>query len=89
MVEVKLHIKDLGQLKYFLANKEFISVKRNVFNMLEETSLAHAKPVDSPLETGTKLLPDYGELMDDVNRYRRLVGKLIYLTVTRLDLFLQ
>lgn len=54
--------------------------------MLQETGMIHAKPVDSPLEVGVKLQPDEGESLEDVRRYRRLVGKLIYLTVTQPDL---
>jgi hypothetical protein len=33
-----------------------------------------------------KLLPNQGEPYSDPERYRRLVGKLIYLTITRLDI---
>jgi len=42
--------------------------------------------VDSPMDPNYKLLQDYGELLDNLGRYRRLVGKLNYLTVIRSDI---
>ena len=44
-----------------------------------------SKPLDSPMDPNTKLLPDQGELLDDPGQYKRLVEKLNYLTATRLD----
>ncbi|XP_020205955.1 uncharacterized protein LOC109791109 [Cajanus cajan] len=44
------------------------------------------KPIDSPMDPNQKLMADQGELFTDPERYRRLVGKLIYLTITRPDL---
>jgi hypothetical protein len=35
---------------------------------------------------GKKLKTEYDELLDDINQYQILVEKLIYVTVTRLDL---
>ena len=45
-----------------------------------------SKPIDTPMDSNTKFSKDDGEDVTDVGRYRRLVGKLIYLTVTRLDI---
>jgi len=44
------------------------------------------KSIDSSMDVNTKLLSDQGKLLDDVGRYRRLVGKLNYLTVTKPDI---
>ncbi|XP_052728811.1 secreted RxLR effector protein 161-like [Vigna angularis] len=44
------------------------------------------RPVDSPMDPNQKLRTEEGELFSDPERYRRLVGKLIYLTITRPDL---
>ena len=38
------------------------------------------------MEPNLKLMPDEGDFVDDPNTYCRLVGKLIYLTITRLDI---
>ena len=44
------------------------------------------KPVDTPMDLNVKLVPSQGELLRDLGRYRRLVGKLNYLTITRPDI---
>nr|KYP52594.1 Copia protein [Cajanus cajan] len=46
----------------------------------------NSKPVDTPMDPNAKLLPSQGEPFSDPERYRRLVGKLNYLTVTRPDI---
>ena len=44
-----------------------------------------AGPIDTPMERGLKL-SDKGDLLKDLGHYRRFVGRLIYLTVSRLDI---
>ena len=44
------------------------------------------KPVDTPMDLNVKLLSDQGEPYLDPSRYRRLGGKLNYLTMTRPDI---
>ena len=44
------------------------------------------KPVDTPMDPNVKLVPGHGESLGDPGRYRRLVGKLNYLTITRPDI---
>ncbi|BAU03366.1 hypothetical protein VIGAN_UM087700, partial [Vigna angularis var. angularis] len=44
------------------------------------------RPIDSPMDPNQKLASSEGDLFSDPERYRRLVGKLIYLTITRPDL---
>ena len=41
------------------------------------------KPVGTPMDPNVKLVPEQGELLRDPRKYRRLVGKLNYLTITR------
>ena len=39
------------------------------------------------MDPNVKFIPGQGELLGDPRRYWRLVGKLNYLTITRLDIF--
>ena len=45
-----------------------------------------ARPAETPMDSNVKFEAEQGELCSDPGRYRRLVGKLIYLTVTRPDI---
>ena len=85
--------KDLGQLKYFLGvevtrSKKgiFLSQRKYVLDLLEETGKLGAKPCSAPMIPNLHLAKDDGELFEDREKYRRLVGKLNYLTVTRPDI---
>ena len=48
--------------------------------------MIECKPMSVPLKQNTKLSADTGELLEDVTMYRRIVGSLIYMTITRPDL---
>ena len=86
----KFDIKDLGQLTYFLgielANSTkglFLSQRKYTLDLLKETGKLGAKPINTPMESNKKLNLEEGEPLENVGQYQRLVGKLIYLTVTR------
>ena len=63
----------------------FLSQRKYVLNLLSETGKLGAKPCISPMAPGIHLTRE-GELFKDLERYRRLVRKLNYRTVTRLDI---
>jgi hypothetical protein len=48
--------------------------------------MTRCKPISIPLEQNVKLSVDKGNLMEDTTMYRHIVGSLIYMTITRLDL---
>ena len=57
-----------------------------MLDILEETSLLGSKLVELPMDPNVKLYEDQGELLSNPKRYHRLVGKLNYLTITRLNI---
>lgn len=93
LLSQKFEIKDLGFLKYFLGmevarSSQGISVSQRKYalDLLRETGKIGCKPVATPMDPNTKLMPRTDELAADKGRYQRLVGKLIYLTHTRPDI---
>ncbi|RVX15329.1 Retrovirus-related Pol polyprotein from transposon TNT 1-94 [Vitis vinifera] len=85
--------KDLGKLKFFLgieiaqsSSGVVLSQRKYALDILEETGMLDCKPVDTPMDPNVKLVPGQGEPLGDPGRYRRLVGKLNYLTITRPDI---
>ena len=63
-----------------------ICQRKYAFDILSETGMMDSKPVDTPMDPNIKLFPNQGEPFSDSGRYRRLVGKLNYLTITRPDI---
>jgi hypothetical protein len=63
-----------------------LSQRKYVLDFLKETGLLGVRPVDIPMDPNHKLVKDEGEVFDDPSRYHHLVGKLNYLTITRLDI---
>lgn len=88
-----LKIKDLGNLKYFLgieisrnSTGFYLSQRKDALDIITESGLLGAKPASFPLEQNHKLALSESALLDDAEPYRRLIGRLIYLPVTRPDL---
>nr|KYP69760.1 hypothetical protein KK1_008963 [Cajanus cajan] len=44
------------------------------------------KPVDTPMNPNVKLLPNQGQPYPYLGKYKKLVGELNYLTMTRPDI---
>ena len=60
--------------------------KHYALQLLSNASLLGCKPVKTPIESNLKLSKEEGELLTDPMMYRRLIGKLLYLTITRPNL---
>jgi hypothetical protein len=86
-------MKDLGELCYFLGIEVIQSPKgiwllqrQYALNKLSKYGMMGCKPISIPLEQNVKLSADEGDLAEDTTMYRRIVGSLIYMTITRPDL---
>ncbi|GJZ75366.1 retrovirus-related pol polyprotein from transposon TNT 1-94, partial [Tanacetum coccineum] len=84
------HMKDLGEVNYFLgleisktAQGIFISQHKYTKDLLKKGGVLNNKPYKLPMDPNLKLQADVGTPLLDPEVYRRSIGQLIYLTVTR------
>ena len=79
-------------LRYFLGIEVmrskhgiFLPQRKYVLDLLSKTRSLGVKPCNSPMVPNVHFIGE-GKTFEDSERYRRLVGKLNYLTVTRPDI---
>ena len=84
---------DLGKMRYFLGVEVkqcddgiFISQHKYTSEILERFSMEKCNMVCNPIVTGTKLVKDENARAIDANKYKQMVGCLMYLLATRPDL---
>lgn len=86
-------LKDLCDINFFLGLEVAYSPKRICvtqhgynFQLLADVGYLACKPVVASMEVNLKPSQDDGEPVLDSAMYRRLVDKLLYLTITRPDI---
>lgn len=84
---------DLGLMSYFLGLKVkqcdtiiFISQEEYANDLLEKFKLKNCNPMKTSMNTNKKFCLNDGEEKIDVQEYQSLIGSLLYLTNTRLDI---
>lgn len=89
-LHAKFSIKDLGPIHYFLGIEVarsstclFINQRKYAFNMIYEAGLTGCEPSPIPMDHRHKLALSTTPLLANPSSYQRLVGQLIYLTVTK------
>ncbi|GKC34154.1 ribonuclease H-like domain-containing protein [Tanacetum coccineum] len=92
----KFMIKDLEKLKYFLGIKVVdtnkgicLNQRKYVLDLLSEYGMLACKPAKTPLMSKLVIsneASDKDPLLENITDYQKLMGNLIYLTNTRLDI---
>ncbi|CAA7016026.1 unnamed protein product [Microthlaspi erraticum] len=93
-LEAAFRLRDLGPLRYFLGleiarSAKGISVCQRMYTLelLEEAGFTDCKSSSIPMDPSVKLVQDSAEpILDEISLYRKLVGKMMYLTITRRDI---
>lgn len=87
------HVKDLGNLKSFLGLEVarsptgiFLTQRKYAFDILADSGMLGSRPVSFTMAQQQQLILDESSFLNDPESYRRLVGRLIYLTITRPDI---
>jgi hypothetical protein len=86
-------MKDLGPLSYFLglevsssSDGYYLTQAKYTSDLISQAGITDSKIVDTPIEYNNRLNTHDREPLPDATLYRQLVGSLVYLTVTRLDI---
>jgi hypothetical protein len=93
LLKQKFGMKDLGEFKFFLGIKVIRTPKgiwllqrQYALDMLSKYGMVGYKPISVILDQNGKLSADVGEVLKDATMYRKIVGSLIYMMITRPDL---
>ena len=86
-------MKDLSLLNYFIglevsssADGYYLTQAKYTSDLISRASITDNKIVDTPIEYNCRLNSHDDESLSDATLYIQLVGSLIYLTITRLDI---
>lgn len=84
---------NLGPLKYFVGIEVakshqgfFLSQRKYVLDLLRDAGITRCKPCPTPIDAYHRLKEDDTNRLIDAGRYQCLVGRLIYLSLTRPDI---
>lgn len=90
---VRFHMKDLGRLKHLFGLEMdyddqdiVLHQHRYTSDLLKRFGMLEFKPTVTPMNSNVKLYANAGIKLEDATMYLKIMGSLIYLTFTRLDI---
>ena len=90
----EFEMKDLGMMHYFLGMEVwqstdgiFLGQGKYAVEILKRFGMMDYKDMATPMASNLKLLSDAPSEAVDAMMYRQMIGSLMYLTNTRLDIF--
>lgn len=90
---IRFRMKDLGRLSRFLGleleysgDGILLHQKKYATDVVHKFGMLTSKLAPTPMESGTKLYAHSGKDIEDPTMYMKMVGSLIYLTLTRPDI---
>jgi hypothetical protein len=93
IMENEFQMSMMGELTFFLGI-QVKQTKKDIFihqakytkYLMKKFNMAELKLVSTPMSTTEALDPDENDEAIDQREYRSMIGSLVYLTVTRLDI---
>jgi hypothetical protein len=92
MMASEFEMSMIGELSYFLGlqikqmkNGTFVSQDKYIKDMLKEFGMDYAKAITTPMGTNRNLDSDASGNMVDQKMYWSMIGSLLYVTTSRLD----
>jgi hypothetical protein len=92
-MESEFEMSMIGELSFFLGLQitqrpkgMFISQEKYLREMLKRFQMEDSKPVGTPMVTGCKLSKYDDSPTVDQSSYRSMIGSLLYITTSRLDI---
>ena len=93
VLDDRFGLKNLGSLRYFLGLEVVktdagisLNQQKYALEILKDTGFLGSKLVKFPMEKNLRLSKYEGKPIADPAQFRRLIGRLLYLTLTRLDI---
>jgi hypothetical protein len=93
MMENEFQMSMMGVLTFFLGI-QIKQIKQGTFvhqtnymkDLMKKFNMAELKPMSTPMSMATALDPDENGEAVDQREYKSMIGSLLYLTATRLDI---
>ena len=92
-LDTEFTTKDLGEMRFFLGlgvsrttQGTLLNQRKYIKELVRDAGLETCKEWSSPFPQHVKLSTHEGEVMEEPEKYRRIIGRLLYLNISRPDI---